>query len=913
MLLFWIPICIFEICFVSAISDEHQKKDTTPRTEKEVYKVRISDVNCLLAGGIDPQKTYAEHGTRRTYNTWTYFMGKVSTEVMIIRRHFAESASNLRFAPEVESMAAAIAGIQGGRGCILGKVTACLTIAITKFREHGRHQRELNFAQLFQGLNLDDCVDLLAAPPDFKSIITSGWPIFALYSLLQIRTDYHSCNSEEMYVPSFRWSDIISAARNFTEHLPPRSLHECNREKAASKACAEGWRDFNRGNVEKLNQAITLSGHALAAAKSSVSYEGVKITTRIHNCGFGHAMATALYTLNIVLGGVDIRNILMSGFITMENSWKHLDQILHSPWPMLSIFSTIQRSCQYDLYSFCIPENMDSKNCEHYVNAIKRIQQKHVVMTFLSLQVFDLNEKDKNTLMGNFFRNLQYLGVGEVIVIVESLNDFEKCKSLMEYFNIGQCVIPNSIDAPLLLTKYFLIDLALQFGKEVLWIEGPSVIVLQNAVAACQHGPDGDLLVGEYLFSNRPRHKVFYARPKARPIIKQMANWLGSFPFSHEQRGWNYLVNSARGLPKIESMSYLEVTDDVLQVKIGILDSTTEFVDFEGYIGTKDRIVVFEARTVDVEDALRTKLFYALESKKLWEKLDIDPIRRKINPKYKTMIKTPPQHFVHISYAEGCCKTEQNQGSRAALKFGCDESRKLDGRLLDEDFKQKNRNLLHFDRRPHMAFKSPTNALGYYVWKPYVILKTMLDPKLPWNTTVVVYTDAGLFFKVPIRQMITDGLKDKDAVAIMTPMYEQSWSKRDALFLLKADVPSIYEEHQLDSGFVALRKTRKSIEFLGLWLAACETRRIISEEPSEVDLDEYPGFMNNNDDQTAFSILFKQFGFTQIPEDDNYKILDKSRNLAKWQYATDQRALNLDFHSEGYNREADRKATDAER
>ena len=31
--------------------------------------------------------------------------------------------------------------------------------------------------------------------------------------------------------------------------------------------------------------------------------------------------------------------------------------------------------------------------------------------------------------------------------------------------------------------------------------------------------------------------------------------------------------------------------------------------------------------------------------------------------------------------------------------------------------------------------------VGYYVWKPYVILKTLLDQSLPYNDTVVVWSD----------------------------------------------------------------------------------------------------------------------------------------------------------------------------
>eukprot|EP00435_Cladocopium_sp_Y103_P027731 s4283_g6.t2 len=108
---------------------------------------------------------------------------------------------------------------------------------------------------------------------------------------------------------------------------------------------------------------------------------------------------------------------------------------------------------------------------------------------------------------------------------------------------------------------------------------------------------------------------------------------------------------------------------------------------------------------------------------------------------------TRVRRILHVNYADGCCEREQAQSSETATQFGAFESRPLRGDFLDDDFRKKNEVLLNFNRTPELTqHKTPSGKIGYYVWKPYVILKTLLDPRLPWHTSVVAWTDAGIHF-----------------------------------------------------------------------------------------------------------------------------------------------------------------------
>merc|ERR1711920_832966 len=265
---------------------------------------------------------------------------------------------------------------------------------------------------------------------------------------------------------------------------------------------------------------------------------------------------------------------------------------------------------------------------------------------------------------------------------------------------------------------------------------------------------------------------------------------------------------------------------------------------------------------------------------------------------------------VHVNFADGCCETEQNQSSTTALKFGADESRPLRGDFLDEEFRRRNHHLLTFNRTPELTqHKTPSGKIGYYVWKPYVLLRTVEDPVLPWDTTVVAWTDAGIHFVGDMRPLIDKYLRESDVSATRTPMMEGDFSKRDAFILLDADYQIMMETSQIATGFILIRKTRLAITFLERWLRACEDRRVMTEEPSVLGVPDYPSYKNNNDDQTAFSLLFKRFGFTPFSVGERDSVVYTGRNLAKFVKASDDFAVGEQTNRDAYLQAADDAAT----
>merc|ERR1712007_397758 len=113
-------------------------------------------------------------------------------------------------------------------------------------------------------------------------------------------------------------------------------------------------------------------------------------------------------------------------------------------------------------------------------------------------------------------------------------------------------------------------------------------------------------------------------------------------------------------------------------------------------------------------------------------------------------------------------------------------------------------------------------------------------------------------------------------------MMEGAWSKRDAFILLDMDFNAVVKSNQIASSLIIARKTWLSLQLAKQWLIASEDHRIMTEEDSILGMPEYPNYQNNNDDQTAFPLNFKKFGFLAFSTGlrDQYVLL--GRNLAKF-------------------------------
>lgn len=159
---------------------------------------------------------------------------------------------------------------------------------------------------------------------------------------------------------------------------------------------------------------------------------------------------------------------------------------------------------------------------------------------------------------------------------------------------------------------------------------------------------------------------------------------------------------------------------------------------------------------------------------------------------------------------------------------------------------------------------------GYWLWKPYVIYKTLCE--MPENAPLV-YCDAGCHLltsgKARFLEYI-DMIKSHPThmLAMNYPEYaERQWSKADLLHHL-----NFTSQEQLDSrhcvgGIQFMLNTHENREFARqiYEIAESQNYHFVDDSPSNIPND--PMFVEHRHDQSIFSILCKKRGVLTIPNE----------------------------------------------
>ena len=177
----------------------------------------------------------------------------------------------------------------------------------------------------------------------------------------------------------------------------------------------------------------------------------------------------------------------------------------------------------------------------------------------------------------------------------------------------------------------------------------------------------------------------------------------------------------------------------------------------------------------------------------------------------------------------------------------------------DEDF-----------RNHHLAFcMQNRRGFGYYIWKPWVILKTM--EKLEWGS-LLLYCDAGCELN-----MSTNASRRRFAqyfeMAFASKMgmlnfqmehRELVWTKRAVFEQLNCS-EQVQNSGQLVGGIICMRKTPECMRILNHWWQICSRHELLTNIRSRFR--EHPEFKEHRHDQSILSCLCKTYGTHIIPDE----------------------------------------------
>jgi hypothetical protein len=198
---------------------------------------------------------------------------------------------------------------------------------------------------------------------------------------------------------------------------------------------------------------------------------------------------------------------------------------------------------------------------------------------------------------------------------------------------------------------------------------------------------------------------------------------------------------------------------------------------------------------------------------------------------------------VHVNYAHLYHSQSQQRCCESALEHGFDRTIPLGLKDIDDAFFTANEQIFSLHR-----------GAGFWLWKPYVILKTL---ELLGSSDWLMYTDSGMYFVRNPWDFVLDEEPPnaKGVIAFGRCELNKQWTKRDAFVLMGMDEPAYTDAEQITASVIVCRNTEFARSFIREWLAYATDPRILTDLPNTQGLPNYPEFDEHRHDQSIMSLL----------------------------------------------------------
>lgn len=201
-----------------------------------------------------------------------------------------------------------------------------------------------------------------------------------------------------------------------------------------------------------------------------------------------------------------------------------------------------------------------------------------------------------------------------------------------------------------------------------------------------------------------------------------------------------------------------------------------------------------------------------------------------------------------INYATPSFFSSQLRNAQSGLAVGFSSVLQWRKEDIGSDFFQK-----------HSSILSEPRGGGYWLWKPYFILKTLEMVK---DGDCIFYSDSGAAFSRPVSPLLKTIKDNKDGVVgfrLAGPHKEGGWTRRNVLQRLNMDTDIIRRSQQHMASFLMIKKTTFAIDFISEWLDLCTDPLLITDAVHEDYPDNFPEFEEHRHDQSLLSLLMKKY------------------------------------------------------
>ena len=214
---------------------------------------------------------------------------------------------------------------------------------------------------------------------------------------------------------------------------------------------------------------------------------------------------------------------------------------------------------------------------------------------------------------------------------------------------------------------------------------------------------------------------------------------------------------------------------------------------------------------------------------------------------------------VYITYGENCCLIAKKRACNAAIEKGkCDECHAFNSSVIDAEFKRTNAKIL-----------SARRGAGYWLWKPYIINKTLHELN---EGEYLIYADAGIHFISPVHPALAI-MEAFDSVyhgviVSCNGLPHSKWCKRDAFVKQQCDFEKCHQARQAAGGWSFWRKGPHALKVASTWLKESADFASLTDAPNVMGKPNLPGFRDHRHDQAVLTNIFVRENWTMFPSID---------------------------------------------
>ena len=223
-----------------------------------------------------------------------------------------------------------------------------------------------------------------------------------------------------------------------------------------------------------------------------------------------------------------------------------------------------------------------------------------------------------------------------------------------------------------------------------------------------------------------------------------------------------------------------------------------------------------------------------------------------------------------VNYANGePYESFRKVNTKSAYVFGrADKVFEYSSFDIPSDYKLLHKNIFSYKR-----------GAGLWLWKPYIILDAL--SKIKYNDWLF-YCDSGAIFVNNLKKLVTCAIENNtDILLVEQPMLNRQFCKHESYVGMQ-----IYDsgENQLLSGYILLKKTDKTIDFIREWKKWCEIEDIVSPNHFHADVKEWPDFYSHREDQSILTLLAIKHKLPSFRDCSDYGMMPYMYSSPDWSY-----------------------------